>query len=171
MRRERIQPVLGRRRHGQQLRKITQHPLDDREHGLGRRDADVDVYAVDEHGPSPPLGAVDEPRVALALRERLASGTRERVGAGAEQPREMGLCRRADQLDDVPEFGHGLVNPVVHARGDLDRVQQKLLAQPGAQLGMLSLNLLQDAVSCRHEHTGDGIHKGKLPLDPECRAL
>ena len=74
-------------------------------------DADVDVDAVDQHLPAPPLGPVDERLVARLVGHLLVVPARERMGARAHQLDPQRVGDLPDLVDRALQVGAGLARP------------------------------------------------------------
>ena len=109
------------------MREVVDQAVQDGQDLVPAVEADVDVDAVDDHLPAPPLGAVDELGVALLVRHRLQLRRAERMAAGAEDLDAHGVGDFPDRGQRAAQvrlgFGHGGAD----AGDELHGVQQQFL--------------------------------------------
>jgi hypothetical protein len=153
------------------VRVVRQQAVHDREGLAWILDPDVHVHAPDHHLATPPLGAVDERRVALLARgDLLLEPLAERVRARAQQVDAERVGDPANALDHPLEIGDGVMHPVVRGADDLDGVGEQLaghlregvrgVVQPGQHLGCGG-----------REFAARVVDAGELPLEADGRAL
>ena len=132
-------------------------------------ESDVDVDAVDDHLPAPPLGAVDQLGVAFLVRDGLQLRRAEGVAAGAEDLHAHRVRDFADGGKGPAQvrlrFGDGVADP-----GDeLHRVQQQFLLDVRVlvvlvELGMLGGDAAEHLVRHRGQFAGLRVDQGELPF-------
>src|SRR5690625_547474 len=89
-------PKRRRGRQRLQVRKNREHRAQNWQDLIAIFDSDVDMHAVDEHLPPPPLGAIHAPFIVWAVRDLLARRLANGVGAGAHQVDAQRLSYGAD---------------------------------------------------------------------------
>ena len=119
-------PERRARREREQHRQLRQQALHDvhREVGIGH--GDVHVHAEHELAARDVLQLLDQPAVAVARRDALILGARERVRAGAGEPQAERLDGRRDAAPDGLEIAAQLVDIAAHDRRDLERALHQL---------------------------------------------
>ena len=150
-------PDRRRRRQRLEVRVVAQQRREHRHHPRRVRHPDVHVHAPDQHLPAPPLGAVDQLLVAVALGQLLPGPRRERVRARAEQVESEVVPGRYDDLERPPQVGHRLGHGAADAGDDLDGVLQQLLVQP--------LRVRQPGLGPGEEVRGVVAQVAGLPVD------
>ena len=108
------------------MRDVAEQRAEDRDGLVARLDADVHVHAPDHHVATPVLRAVDEAVVALLVRDLLVVPLAERMRAGAHEIGTERLGCSTHLVDELAHLGDGTADGVVHARDDLDGVEQQL---------------------------------------------
>ena len=157
----------GRER--EQHRQLGQQALHDvhREVGIGH--GDVDVHAEHELAARDVLQLLDEPAVAVARRDALILGARERVRTCAGEAHAERLDGGGDAAPHGLEIAAQLVDVAAHDRGHLERALH--------QLGMRSAferparELLDHLVEARAELERGRVEEHVLLLDAERQRL
>ena len=134
----------------------------------------MDVDAVNDHLPSPPLGPVDELGVTRLVRHRLQLRRAERVAARAEQLHAHGIGDFADGGDGAAEvffgFGSGLADP----RDQFHGVEQQFLLDVRVFVVFVEFRVpgghaAEHLVGYGSELARLPVHQCKLPLNTEGR--
>lgn len=117
-------PPEGRgRRERLQLCEHREQCTHDGEHLVAGFDADVYVNAKDQHLPPPPLGAIDQGRVALLIGDLLVVPACERVSPRAHEFHAKRVSDGADLRDGAFQVEGGAADGLVHSRDHFDGVE------------------------------------------------
>ena len=164
-------PVASPRQNGELAESAEQHgqlgeqALHDvhREVGLGH--GDVHVHAEHELAARDVLQLLDEPAVAVARRDALILGARERMRARAREPHAERLDGRRDAAPHGLEVAAQLVDVAADDRGDLERALHQLGV--GAPVERPAREHVGDLVEARAELERRRVEQHELLLDAQ----
>ena len=158
-------PERRARREREQHRQLRQQALHHvhREVGLGH--GDVHVHAEHELAARDVLELLDEPAVAVARRDALILGARERVCPGAGEPQPERLDGSRDAAPDGLEIAAQLVHIPAHDGRDLERALHQLRMRAPVERPIREL--LGDLVEARRELEARRVEQHVLLLDAQ----
>ena len=148
---------------------VRQHRPADRQDLLPILDAHVNVHAVDQHLPAPPLRTVDQRRVALFVSHLLVIPSSKGVRAGAHQLDPQRVGDDTDLLDCPLKVGARVGDRPADARHDLHCVEQQLLTNVGVLAATRRGHCVKNRLRDLTQVARIGVDEGQLPLDTDRR--
>ena len=150
---------------------IRQQGTTDRQNFVTVFNPDVHVDAIDQHLPTPPLGAINQRCVTFFVGDFLMRPAGERMGSCTHQLDPERIGNVANFIDAVLQIPACLADRAAYARHDLDRVEQQLLTNMWVLATMRRPNRIKDRLSHLAQITTVAVDKRKLPFDAHRRAF
>jgi hypothetical protein len=157
-----------------EMREVVDQAVQHRKDLVPAVQSDVDVDAVDDHLPAPPLRPVDELRVAFLISHGLQLGRAERMAPGAEDLHAHGVGDLADRGQRTVQVGFRLRHGGADSGDEFHGVQQQLLLDVRVlvvlvEFGMPGSDSAEHLVRHGGQLAGLGVDERQLPFHAKSR--